>query len=297
LFAINHQLLIGLAVSFAWFRFKLLDSQIDTALLNSPPASFPRSQRLAVASGYAAFALWVLGATLSVAAFTVGLPAKTAYATPQKTEATLGTQYRDTAPTQSPLRYQASLSLPDKIAFGALAVGLAQAIALIWTVLLARSTARRQLRAFVVPETFDLLSGAVLNPPQPAYADDPAVNLVIKNRGQTPAYKVRTHAQLSVIAPNAESSLVVPPLQPGQYSILGPNVGSTIFRRLSRNLTVEEIADIRTGAKAIYLYGRIEYIDAFKRRRFTTFRIRYSGQWPLTALSGMNFATEGNDGN
>jgi hypothetical protein len=293
LFAINHQTLFGLVIGYAWFKFRVLDSQVDTAVLNSPPPSLPKIQRLAIASGYAAFTLWVLGAVVGVAAFTVGIREYTTNVRLKEPTAVSAAQRRE--PPQLPPS-RASFTLPDEIALGALTVGLAQAIALIWTVWLAGRTAQRQLRAYVVPETYDLLSGAVLNPPQPAYANDPAVELVIKNTGQTPAYKVRTHAQLSVIAANAESSLIVPPMQLEQYSILGPNVSSRIFRRLNRNLTPQEIAGIQTGAMAIYLYGRTEYVDAFKRRRFTTFRMRYSGQWPLTAVSGMNFATEGNDG-
>jgi hypothetical protein len=67
------------------------------------------------------------------------------------------------------------------------------------------------------------------------------------------------------------------------------------FRKPNRDLTAGEIADIQTGVKAIYLFGRIEYRDAFKKDRFTTFRMLYSGVWPLTASAGLNFAVQGNE--
>ena len=146
-----------------------------------------------------------------------------------------------------------------------------------------------------MPDTYDLISGTAVNPPIPAKVDEPFCVLVCKNAGQTPAYNVRVYAQLSVIEPKNESTLIVPPLQAGMYSVLGPNVGMRSPRSLNRNLTAGEIADIRTGMKAIYLFGRIEYRDAFKKNRFTTFRMMYSGVWPLTAPAGLNFALQGNE--
>jgi len=295
LFAINHQMLARFAVSVAWFKFRILDSQIDAALLNSPPANLPKGQHFAVAFGYAAFALWVLGATVSVAAFTVGIPAKIAHVTLQKTGGVPATQRRE-SPTIQP-SVPRSLTLADEIGIGVLAAGFIQAGALIWTILLARRTAQRQLRAYVCPDTADLVSGTAINPPVPAQANDPAVVLMCKNTGQTPAYKVRVYAQLAVIEPKNESTLIAPQLREGQYSTLGTNVTSRNTPRLDHTLTVQETTDIRAGAKAIYLYGRIEYLDVFKHKHFTTFRLMYSGVWPLTAPAGMSFAAQGNEAN
>jgi len=296
LLAINHQTLVGLVLGFAWFKFRILDSQIDTAVLNSPPPNLPKIQRLAMASGYAAFLLWVLGAGTGVAAFSVGIPTNTARVSPQSTGAVAVPQQHG-FPTSRPPWNQAPMPLADEVALGALLVGLAQAVALIWTVLLARSTARRQLRAYVGPETFDLLSGTAIQPPVPAKADEPGCIVVCRNAGQTPAYDVRLHAEITVIEPKNENSLVFPPLQPALYSVLGPNVSMNSPRNLSRNLTAGEIAEIRTGARAIYVFGRIEYRDAFKKSHFTTFRMRYSGLWPLTAPASLTFAAQGNEAN
>ena len=81
------------------------------------------------------------------------------------------------------------------------------------------------------------------------------------------------------------------------YSVLGPNVGSTSRRWYNRALTPAEITDIQNGVKAIYLYGRIEYRDAFKSRkkRFTTFRLHYVGLFPPASPSAFTFSTNGND--
>lgn len=294
IFLINRALLVRLVVNFAWLRFKILDSQVDTGSLNAPPPDMPKSQRLAVAFGYAALIFWVLGATLGVSAFAGNFPAKIAHSNRQNTESTAVPEHHESKGLQAPAN-QSALALADEIGIGVLAAGLIQAGALIWTILLARKTAQRQLRAYVGPDTADLVSGSVVNPPNPARADEPGAVLICKNTGQTPAYKVRIHAQVAVIEPKSESSLVVPQLQAGQYSTLGTNVVSRNLPVLGRNLTAQEIADIHKGVRAIYLYGRVEYLDTFNKRRFTAFRLFYTGAWPLTGPAGMTFAAQGND--
>ena len=64
-----------------------------------------------------------------------------------------------------------------------------------------------------------------------------------------------------------------------------------------RPLTATEIADIVAGGRGIYAYGRIEYTDAFERRRFTNFRLRYNGRFPPLANSIFNFCESGNNAN
>ena len=75
------------------------------------------------------------------------------------------------------------------------------------------------------------------------------------------------------------------------------SAGGTFNKSLwfDRPLTPTEIADIANGVRAIYLYGRIEYQDAFKKRRFTNFRHHYMGQFPPLPDAIVNFSDEGND--
>ena len=64
---------------------------------------------------------------------------------------------------------------------------------------------------------------------------------------------------------------------------------------LGRRLNEDEINEIRTGKKTIYLYGRVEYEDAFKRRRFTNFRLGYSGEYPAPITACFNLCQKGNE--
>jgi hypothetical protein len=119
--------------------------------------------------------------------------------------------------------------------------------------------------------------------------------LVLKNSGQTPAYRVVSSAQIAVIEPIHEASLVAPPLLEKFAANLGPGSKITNSPRLGRQLSAAEIADINNRAKGLYLFGRIEYRDVFRKRRFTTFRLRYIGQYPPTAPAFLNFTETGNE--
>jgi hypothetical protein len=105
----------------------------------------------------------------------------------------------------------------------------------------------------------------------------PQVALVIKNFGQTPAYKV-THwiavgldsypnPTINPIAQHPDASI---PLAPG---------GFTVIRQSGLLLTAADAAQIRGGTMAIYAVGEIRYVNAFKifkKNRFTSFRL-FSG--------------------
>jgi hypothetical protein len=75
---------------------------------------------------------------------------------------------------------------------------------------------------------------------------------------------------------------------------LGPGVGLTNTPWYPRALTPAEIADVAIGAKAIYLYGRVEYEDAFLKKHFTAFRLRYTGTFPPPDVMQLTFAADGN---
>ncbi len=92
-------------------------------------------------------------------------------------------------------------------------------------------------------------------------------------------------------------ALVVPPIPEQFFNTLG---AGAIFNKalwFDRPLAANEIVDIANGARAIYLYGRVEYRDAFKKRRFTNFRLRYTGQFPPLQGAIFNFSESGNDAN
>jgi hypothetical protein len=158
-----------------------------------------------------------------------------------------------------------------------------------------RHSSERQLRSYVLPENLALVDGSMMNPPQPARALVPGTAMLIKNSGQTPAYNVISWVQIAIVAPANEYTLTVPRLKEQFPNTLG--AGATFNKALwfDRALGAGEIADIASGAKAIYVYGRIEYRDAFKKRHFSNFRLHWIGVFPPPSGSIMNFAVGGND--
>jgi len=187
--------------------------------------------------------------------------------------------------------------LNDPIAGVAAVAGLIQAAALIFTIFVLVRTSRRQLRAYVLPESSGLYEGTMLTPPIPAHAGEPGVMLLFKNSGQTPAYQYVSWAQIAVIEPANAHTLVVPPLQLQFPATIG--AGGTISKALwlGRPLTVAEIADVGIGTKLIFVYGRIEYRDTFRRKRWANFRLQYGGLFPPPPNILFNFSEGGNDSN
>jgi hypothetical protein len=197
---------------------------------------------------------------------------------------------------KSPSNPDASWSLSDKIAVIASIVAFLQFIALVVTICVIFGIGRRQLRAYVLPENSGILEGSMLVPPQPARANIPGVGMLIKNSGLTPAYNVISFAKIAVIpVANENTALVLPPI--AQQFPLTLGAGGTFSKAFwfDRELTAIEITDIFNGVQAIYLYGRIEYRDAFRKRHFANFRLHYMGQFPPLPTAYFNFSQRGND--
>lgn len=161
-----------------------------------------------------------------------------------------------------------------------------------------RRSTERQFRAYLFLQSGDIFEGSMLAPPVLTKTGFPWVHISIKNSGQTPAYEVISWLQIAVSTPANENTLAMPlPLRRVSANNLGP--GSTFTKNLwfDRPLTPPEIVDIGTGTRGIYLYGRIEYRDAFDVSRFTNFRLRYNGVFPPLPNSIFNFCEGGNDAN
>lgn len=64
----------------------------------------------------------------------------------------------------------------------------------------------------------------------------------------------------------------------------------------NRPITPAEINDIATGARCICVYGRIEYIDAFERSRFTDIKMVYINSiYPPIGIGVFYTAETGNN--
>jgi len=190
-----------------------------------------------------------------------------------------------------------SWGLSDKIAVIASVVAFLQFMALVSTVIVMVRNARWQLRAYVLPEGGGLFEGTILDPPNPHHADEPGVALTFKNTGQTPAYGYINWAQVAVIEPANEHTLVVPPLQMIYPAAIGAGSQISKFIWYGRALSAAEIADVVAARRYIYVYGRLEYRDAFKRKRWATFRLQYAGPFPPRPGAIFNFSNSGNASN
>jgi hypothetical protein len=104
-------------------------------------------------------------------------------------------------------------------------------------------------------------------------------------------------AQIAVIPVANENTLIVPPMHDAFYTNLGQGAVFNKALWFDRPLTAIELAEIGTAARAIYVYGRVEYRDVFGKSRFTNFRLHYAGAFPPPPGAIFNFSETGNDAN
>jgi hypothetical protein len=132
----------------------------------------------------------------------------------------------------------------------------------------ADETAKRQLRAYVFtrsPSVTGLRS-----------RDGIKATCKLENFGQTPAYGVTCASTLSVMKYPPGTVIVVGGMGPVSQLDLGPR-GVCTIRASHRALSDDEIAEIRSGKKALYLNGAIAYTDCFKRSQSTEFMLMKNG--------------------
>lgn len=128
----------------------------------------------------------------------------------------------------------------------------------------AEETAERQLRAYVGLDKAKIVR-----------SQDRVMRCVveIKNFGQTPAYKVsplvniRGANKADLIAFEQTEQIVSDGLT------IGPGTFVTLEGLLGEVMTQEREDAVRGGHSIVYVYGSVEYFDAFDKRRTTTFRL------------------------
>jgi len=149
---------------------------------------------------------------------------------------------------------------------------------------IAKEVSIRQLRAYVLPKNFNARNVA-LDPPAHAITpteiaigpwlynktEGPNVTVIIKNSGQTPAYNLITGGRIVYDKfPDPEDDFYeIDYASSASISILAP--GDEIFQNqiIPIPFTKVEMTDLQSGKTAIYIYGKILYIDAFGKKRFT----------------------------
>jgi hypothetical protein len=131
----------------------------------------------------------------------------------------------------------------------------------------AEETAERQLRAYVH------ISRAAIKFEPP---EIPEWHLEIKNFGQTPAYNVRqwthiwiTERPLKEVLPTPGSDFQM------SSSVLPPGNHEIMIWKKDPPIPAASLSLIGTAVGTVYIYGEIKYTDAFKKQRFTRYRLFY----------------------
>jgi hypothetical protein len=307
--ALNYETsrLVMLRVANRWNRIYRSELPVEAA---DAPAIRMVWAHITSGFGYIALLLWMIGAYAGYKAFTsidisaaapIGafvpqIPGAIAPPPTASAASLSGAQAQIGAAASSQPRPPNGWSVSDRLALIGGVVGFGQFAALFFTVLVMRKTASRQLRAYIFPHTIGLYEGSKMTPPQPNHQNVPGVIIELKNFGQTPGYRTVSWAEVAVIEPINEDKLVVPPIEERFSLTLPSNGGSTKSLWFQRPLTVAEIADIQSGVRAIYLYGRIEYRDVHRKKRYSNIRVAYSGPFPPATLGvGFSFCDKGNE--
>jgi hypothetical protein len=106
----------------------------------------------------------------------------------------------------------------------------------------------------------------------------PSILVVVKNTGQTPAFKFthRIAARFDTWPPPNDlfKAALVPP---AAKDTLPSGVFAESTVTLSRNLSVDEKTKLKQGSHAVYLFGEIGYEDVFGIKRCTRYRYRVGG--------------------
>lgn len=154
----------------------------------------------------------------------------------------------------------------------------------------ARSTAERQLRAYVFPISASMLDFAI--------GSIPRADITIKNTGQTPAYDCTVIACIYRIGLPIVGAFPAPEV-PTRMSggSLGPGMERHPKPALNKPLCEADHTEIMDGRDSIFVFGRINYTDAFGEPRFANFRYEFGRQNARRNDGGMHVCAEGNESN
>ena len=147
----------------------------------------------------------------------------------------------------------------------------------------AERTAERQLRAYVLTEggAIKLLQEELAFDGRRAHVE---FHIRVKNFGQTPAYNLTNWMFIDVFDWDYTGPFTAapPPDQRPSSSPLGPGNGT--FLNDWRTISPKSFAGIKDGTKAIFIWGEVNYVDAFGNERFVKFRMG-NGR-PTSAAAG-----------
>jgi hypothetical protein len=145
---------------------------------------------------------------------------------------------------------------------------------------------RRQLRAYVFPDQANLIWQGAARPM--------TAEIVIKNSGQTPAYRLSTATVAIAREFPLQGDVQVPPM-PDTHTVVPPNGSYALSVVLAQSLTGDQLKSIQKGTQAIYAFGEVSYVDAFGECRMTQYKFYYTGTGAdVGNRVGMTYLDEGN---
>jgi hypothetical protein len=130
---------------------------------------------------------------------------------------------------------------------------------------LSNKTAERQLRAYV--HIHDVRMSEMNS------GFDPNIQIVLKNFGQTPAREITNTCNVVAVATQPMESI----FKPGNiYELADLAPGQQVFSQttLPSNQWATWKPNIITKTLSVYVFGRIDYVDAFGESRFSEYRLR-----------------------
>lgn len=133
-------------------------------------------------------------------------------------------------------------------------------------------TAERQIRAYVTLEAGAILIGQAPN------ASFIEACVTLKNHGQSPAYACRAWMTVNV-SPTANEAPFAQRGAAGSSGLLGP--GASYDMSVRHVSSQQQIHGISQSTQMIYVWGRLEYLDAFQKQRHFEFRF-YANGTPTT---------------
>jgi len=123
-------------------------------------------------------------------------------------------------------------------------------------------TARQQLRAYI-----SITKAYAVWPAEEKGLSRPVTIAVrFKNSGQTPAHKVTSWMGVDSTTEKFEF-----PARDASGSVAVQGPGQTSEMSRERDI-VDQIERWKSGEESLYVWGEIEYVDAFKEKRLTKFR-------------------------
>ena len=140
---------------------------------------------------------------------------------------------------------------------------LRSADAAIQSIEVTRDLGRRQSKAYVFVTAIEVQNfGVELSP---------IVAMRVQNTGQTPAYDVQIYGNAIICGFEEIDKVVTNFSQDISTSNLGPDE-FTMKHEVLEPLTVDDIQGLTTGTLALFAYGEIRFVDAYKERRFSRYR-------------------------